>query len=84
MADLTMQGVRTDGYKGYVQVTVQPSRKITNGVFLGVNDHYAAIEESGADPGGAGAAMQILRENWQTSRERSLDIMERLVKNSGG
>jgi len=84
MADLTMQGARTDGYKGFVRVTVQPSRKITNGVFLDVNDHYVAIEESGADPAGASAAMEILRENWQTSRERSLDIMERLVKNSGG
>ena len=27
MADLTMQGVRPDGYKGCVQVTVQPSRR---------------------------------------------------------
>ena len=84
IADLTMQGVRTDGYKGYVQVSVQPSWRITDGVFLYVNDHYATVGESAADPAGASAAMEILRENWQASRERSLGIMERLVTSSGG
>ena len=83
IADLTMRGVRPDGYEGYVQVSVQPSWRITDGVFLHVNDHYAAVDESAADRAGASAAMEMLRENWQASRERSLGIMERLVTNSG-
>lgn len=82
MEDLTMQGVRPDGYKGCVQVTVQPSQRIAGGVYLCVNDHYADIEESAADPAGASAAMEILRENWQSSRERSFRILEQLVRNS--
>jgi hypothetical protein len=82
MEDLTIQGVRPDGYKGCVQVTVQPSQRIADGIYLRVNDHYAVIEESAADPPGPSVAMQILRENWQSSRERSFGILERLVKNS--
>ena len=80
LQNLTMRGARPDHHSGYVQIQVQPSRRIEGGVFLSVNDHYVAVEQSATGAAGARVAMEILRENWQPSRERSLSLMERLVK----
>ena len=81
LQNLTMRGARPDHYRGHVQIQVQPSRRIADGVFLSVNDHYVAARQSVTQAAGAHAAMEILRENWEASRERSLSILERLVKN---
>ena len=77
---LTMRGARPDHHGGYVQVQVQPSRRIENGIFLSVNDHYDATKESAGGPPSARVVMETLRENWELSRERSLGMMEQLVK----
>ena len=79
LRNLTMRAARPDHHGGYVQVQVQPSRRIENGIFLNVNDHYDAAKPSATGPG-ARAVMEILRENWESSRERSLSMMEQLVR----
>jgi len=39
-----MQGVPTDGHKGNINVTVQPSTQIHPGIYCGVNDHYSVVD----------------------------------------
>lgn len=46
---VVVQGVRTDSYAGRVTVTVQPSRRASAGVYVGVNDHYV-LESIEAQP----------------------------------
>lgn len=43
-------GVRDDGWKGRVGVTVEPSAHIRPGVYIGVNDHFALELETDLDP----------------------------------
>ncbi|MCP2325665.1 hypothetical protein HDA40_004172 [Hamadaea flava] len=40
MRNLTTWGVRPDLYGGRIQVQVEPSQKVKNGVYVAVNDHF--------------------------------------------
>lgn len=79
LENVTMQGARPDHRHGYVQVQVQPSRRVTCGVFVNINDHYVTTEPQLAATTGTRLAMEILRQHWQASNERSLDILKKLV-----
>lgn len=48
-ASVTVQGNRQDEYAGRVLITVQPSRVVSAGVFVSVNDHYV-LETVEAQP----------------------------------
>jgi hypothetical protein len=41
MRDVTMWGVRSDHYSGRIQVQVQPSNRVSTGVFVAYNDHFS-------------------------------------------
>ncbi|NOX62148.1 MAG: hypothetical protein GXP42_09425 [Chloroflexi bacterium] len=79
MAGLVMQGKRTDSLDGYIQVRVEPSREIAYGVFMEVNDHYQLSEHSKNGRSASNLAITCLLEQWQTSMERSLHIVERII-----
>ncbi|MGW9182502.1 hypothetical protein [Agromyces sp. NPDC055661] len=40
MRSATLWGVRPDGYSGHFQVQVEPSFQVTNGIYVGANDHF--------------------------------------------
>ena len=46
MRSLTMEGRRTDGRRGHIHVTVEPSIRVTNGIYVRINDHYDLRPES--------------------------------------
>jgi|ERR1017187_1388176 hypothetical protein len=48
LMSLSMQGLRPDGYKGNINVNVEPSVKFQPGVYIRVNDHFE-LEETGAE-----------------------------------
>jgi len=79
LLSLTIQGVRTDGHKGNVNVTVQPSMQIHPGIYFGVNDHYSV--ENPEAVLGCTEMMDILRSCFYESIARSDkiigDLMER-------
>lgn len=78
LLSLTMQGVRTDDFPGYVRVLVQPSARLANGVYVGVNDHYAPIEGRPDRP--ALDAMRILERQWDASQSHSEGILRGLME----
>lgn len=47
--NVTILGARQDGQGGYIQVSVEPSLLLTNGIFVTYNDHYA-LEVSTSEP----------------------------------
>ena len=81
MTSLTMTQVDPEGRPagGRINVKVEPSIRIGNGrtgVFVGVNDHYAADD---ARPSAAGRLMDLLEGNFQTSLSRSEQIIDHIM-----
>ena len=77
MAGLTMRGLRPDEHTGALNVRVEPSSKITPGVFVNVNDHY---ELPSLDPSrGTDQILDLLQASWATSMARSLNIAETIA-----
>lgn len=70
MEHLRMQGSRPDSDRpGLVRITIQPSARVTNGVYVEVNDHF---DLAGDDDGARMVNMlDLLRDEWEISMERS-------------
>jgi len=70
---------RPDEYSGYIQARIQSLREKQNSILISINDHYYIPKYEtnlGADP-----IMEILRDNWTTSNERSETIIKDIVGN---
>ncbi len=66
MRSLVIEGQRTDGRRGYVQVRVEPSNAFVRGIHVHVNDHYELGPET-RGMFGTSDATQILAEQWRES-----------------
>lgn len=75
MRSATVEGERPDGYKGCVRVTVEPSAKMSPGVFASVNDHFELDVEKDEDVEGSDAILEILKDAWEPSLARSKQIL---------
>lgn len=76
MRNLVMEGVRDDGYSGYIRVYAEPSQRVRPGVFFRVNDHFEIDgykSEQGAAP-----IVRILEDQFDVSRQRSDRIIATL------
>lgn len=78
MRVLIMQGKRTDGYMGYVQVQSEPSAKVQPGIFFAINDHFQ-IAKSDSEQIGCLEAIEILRSKCQESIAGSRTMIEKLL-----
>jgi hypothetical protein len=75
---ITIQGARTDGHQGYVNVKVEPSRQIHPGIYFNINDHYSVKEPEKAL--GCNEIMDILRTRFQESMNRSDKIVSDITE----
>lgn len=79
MRRVQIEGLRPDSYKGRVTVMVEPSLKLKPfGTSFEVNDHYENDEATRGNE--CDRMMEILVTDWQTSLDRSLFIMQTLMK----
>jgi hypothetical protein len=79
MRRVQVQGIRPDKHKGWISVAVEPSLKIKPfGAYIEVNDHYDNDSEVKGNE--CDRMMDILAASWQTSLDRSLHIMQTLMK----
>jgi hypothetical protein len=69
---------RKDGLKGNINVRVEPSRQISNGLFIEVNDHIEAEKDPTTE--GSIELISILNSNWERSYKRSEEIMISLLE----
>lgn len=74
LRSMAMISERTDGNKGAVNVTIEPSLRFNTGVFMQVNDHFENKE--GQD---ITALISTLGEVFQESLARSESIMQHLL-----
>lgn len=68
-ASVIIQGQRPGSYAGFVQITVQPSIQVPQGVFMQYNDHYTA-EVLDKVPGNRNQFMASLRSPLEVSSEK--------------
>jgi hypothetical protein len=77
LLSLTIQrSKRPDGLLGHLQVKVEPSVPVSNGVFVEVNDHY---EIPTKDPLGCEEILEILSNNFAKSIPRSEEMIDSLI-----
>jgi hypothetical protein len=79
MRSLTMEeAIRRDGHAGYLRVKVEPSVRIIPGVYVNINDHFQKPSDSKTT--GSEEMMVILENTWETSRQRSSEIIRTLLE----
>lgn len=78
MRSVIVEGQRTDGRKGYIQVRVEPSSAFARGIHVHVNDHYE-LEPEKQGLHGTSDATQILVERWRDSLAQSHAVALEIV-----
>jgi hypothetical protein len=76
--NLQITSERTDERAGALNVQVQPSSLVEDGLFVAVNDHFDL--QKGAKPVPASHAVQLVTESWDASRERAEEIVNGLFE----
>ncbi|WP_433512486.1 hypothetical protein ACQP2T_53585 [Nonomuraea sp. CA-143628] len=95
MLNLTIRGVRDDGYGGSINTQIQPSKVARPGVFVSINDHYnLTYAEVPTDRNSLGdpeegnpqrsadkvpVAVKILTDGFSASRNNSQAIIDRVA-----
>lgn len=81
MRRVSMLGQRSDGYRGDITATIEPSfvlKQPSFGVYIEVDDHYdVSDEEKGND---CERVLGILKNCWAPSLDRASKIMQQLMK----
>jgi len=80
--EVTEKEIPADQMQGRMQIRVQPSKKITNGVVFNVNEHYQINDV--AKVTGCKEIMAKFRDNWKGSKERAFSAMSKTISNFKG
>jgi hypothetical protein len=78
MKIVTIQGERQDDEKGFMFVRVEPSVRVTFGIYMMFTDHYELNPENEIG-NGAIALNRILTKNWESSQQKAREIAEDIV-----
>jgi hypothetical protein len=76
LRSLTMEGVRPDGIKGQIQVTVEPSLRVQPGLYIRINDHFEVDNPDSVL--GSDEIVAIIEKNWPLTVERANCIITTL------
>jgi hypothetical protein len=71
LTNLTMQSPRQDGRAGQININIQPSLRISCGIFFAMNDHYDLHQNSDAS-----RAIEILEVCWEESQQRAEKMID--------
>ena len=75
MRALMIEGMRPDGLAGAVNVRVEPSNRIENGLFVEINDHFEVDDTLARS---ASAILSIAEEQWPESQRRADEIIRHI------
>ena len=67
-------GARPSGHKGYVEVTVEPSLRVENGMYVNINNHYDLTEEAH----GCRAMLRVLDSKWNDTFQEYKTVIDRI------
>jgi hypothetical protein len=77
MIRIVMQGKRPDQFKGQLNITVEPSGRVSPGVYVQVNDHYDLTENKEDFHGGE--CGQLIASQWEASMTNGEIIAQSIV-----
>lgn len=77
MRRVQMQGKREDGLEGNINVQLEPSVKITNGIYVSVNSHFELNSE---EPGSLDLAIELLETRFESELAEAMRLTDRLVE----
>jgi hypothetical protein len=79
MRSLIMQGKRTDGREGYINVTVEPSVRLQDGtgIYISINDHF---QLDAMDKASTQGMIEVLSDSWDAAARLSDAIVDRLLR----
>ena len=63
---------------GHINVRIEPSSKVTPGVYFDINNHYD-LHEGEEKVAGSVQMITILKENWEQALQFTLKIAEHLL-----
>lgn len=64
-----------------VNVTVQPSNRIKNGIFISINDHRPILKKQ-TDNETVQIAAELIHDHWQASWDQAMQLFETVVNNA--
>ncbi len=77
LRSVCVEGKRPDDHKGYVRVQLEPSNKVTPGVFVNINDHFELNEDG--QRMSVPDVMKLLDTIWGDSERRAEEICEAIL-----
>lgn len=77
MCRLAMQDVRLSGPKGHVEIIVEPSVRVRDGMYVYINNHYDLTNEAL----GCRAMLDVLQSEWSVTIQKYKDVVNGLVQN---
>ena len=69
---------RQDNYKGAINIKIEPSDKIKDGIFIAINDHFEITSDENKI--GCKEVVSLLKNVWSVSDTRAGDIMKKLLE----
>lgn len=75
---VTVQGVHSDGAKGYIQVRLEPSNVYKNGIYVDVNQHFQ-LGENISDMVSGFDAHTLLQAKWNDCVANGKKMVETLI-----
>jgi hypothetical protein len=79
---LIVEGVRPDDYEGYIRANIEPSIRVSPGIYIAVNDHFQLQDEQSKDSEvlDSGQAVAVLESQWDSILERVPQIVDTVLK----
>jgi hypothetical protein len=74
LRSLTMEGYRSEAPHGRIQIHVEPSPKVSPGIYFGINHHFEFTE-----PNSGRKLMAILLQQWQVAQAFARQAAETLL-----
>lgn len=74
--------VRQDGAKGWLRVQVEPSLRVTYGIYVRVNDHYDLLDGQSLADGRKAA--ELVASKWDSSIGSSEKLIDKLMELASG
>lgn len=74
MHTMTIEGKNPRAKKGYTRIKVEPSRKLTHGISMDINNHFDF-----GDVQDSVEAINCIRDDWSNTESNSYDIINKVI-----
>jgi hypothetical protein len=71
---LTIEGRREKSASKYIRVNLQPSQKVTNGIYVDYNEHFEPAGEKQLP-----VLMENLEQLWDSGQQHAIDLAQQLL-----